>query len=181
MEHWITGHGVSGAAFLSQGDIVTSPHFRDICRQNACGNYGQCHMCPPGAGEIQELIAEVRKYPKGVLYQTVHAIEDSFDIEGMEEAGKIHTRRCQAIQKEAEARYTNGFLHLSAGSCNLCDRCAKRDDLPCRHPDQALPSLEAYGVNVHDTAGNVGLPYINGANTVTFFGAVLYQEEEWER
>jgi len=138
-------------------------------------------MCPPDVGEIQELMAETRKYSKGVLYQTIHQIEDSFDIEGMQEAGKAHTRCCQAIEKEAAAHFGKEFLHLSAGGCSLCDRCGKRDSLPCRHPDQALPSLEAYGVNVHDTAQNVGLPYINGANTVTYFGAVLYQEEKWER
>jgi len=181
MEHWITECGVSGAALLGPKDIVTSSLFRDICRQNACGNYNQCYMCPPNVGEIQDLMAEVHQYAKGVLYQTIHNIEDSFDIEGMMEAAKVHTRCCQVIEQEAEVRYPNGFLHLSAGSCNLCDRCAKRDSLPCRHPDQALPSLESYGVNVHDTAENVGLPYINGANTVTYFGAVLYEEKKWER
>ena len=180
MKHWITECDVSGAAFLSQREIVTNSQFRDICRQNSCGNYGQCYTCPPDVGEILELMAEVRRYPNGILYQTIHAVEDSFDIEGMMEAAKAHTRCCQAIDKEAETRYPKGFLHLSAGGCNLCDRCGKRDSLPCRHPDQALPSLEAYGVNVHDTAENVGLPYINGVNTITFFGAVLYQEEEWE-
>ena len=177
MEHWVTKCGASGAALLSQEDIITSTLFRDICRQNACGNYNQCHTCPPDVGEIQDLISEVRKYPQGIMYQTIHAIEDSFDIEGMMEASKAHTRCCQAIEKEAGARFPRGFLHLSAGGCTLCERCAKRDSLPCRHPDQTLPSLESYGINVHDTAENVGLPYISGANTVTYFGAVLY--EEW--
>lgn len=180
MEHWIAECGASGAAFLNQSDIVTSSHFRDICRKNTCGNYNRCYKCPPDAGDIQELIAEVRKYHKGILYQTIHDIEDSFDIEGMAEAAKAHTQCCQAIEAAAADRYVEGFLHLSAGGCNLCDRCGKRDSIPCRHPGQALPSLEAYGINVHDTAENVRLPYINGVNTITYFGAVLYQEEKWE-
>lgn len=54
-----------------------------------------------------------------------------------------------------------------------CRRCAKMDQAPCRFPDQALASLEAYGVNVSLLAPQAGMQYINGANTVTYFGAIF--------
>jgi hypothetical protein len=37
-----------------------------------------------------------------------------------------------------------------------------------------MPSLEAYGVNVSALASAAGMKYINGQNTVTYFGAVLF-------
>ena len=34
--------------------------------------------------------------------------------------------------------------------------------------------LEAYGINVSRMAQTAGMKYINGTNTVTYFGAVLF-------
>ena len=62
------------------------------------------------------------------------------------------------------------------GKCRLCATCAKRDGQPCRHPDDALPSLESYGIDVYHTAKDTALRYINGENTVTYFGMVLFGE-----
>ncbi|MEG0146307.1 MAG: DUF2284 domain-containing protein, partial [Clostridia bacterium] len=66
------------------------------------------------------------------------------------------------------------FLVLGSGGCGRCETCAKAEHLPCRFPNDALSSLEGYGVNVYQAACNAGLPYINGQNTVTYFGLVLY-------
>nr|WP_305142352.1 DUF2284 domain-containing protein [uncultured Acetatifactor sp.] len=44
---------------------------------------------------------------------------------------------------------------------------------PCRFPDMAISSLEAHGINVSRLAAECGMKYINGQNTVTYFGAVL--------
>jgi hypothetical protein len=37
-----------------------------------------------------------------------------------------------------------------------------------------MPSLEAYGINVSELAKSAGMKYINGQDTVTYFGAVLF-------
>ena len=65
-------------------------------------------------------------------------------------------------------------LHLGVGNCGVCEKCAKLTNEPCRYPDLALPSLESYGVNVSELAKASGMKYINGQNTVTYFGAVLF-------
>lgn len=46
--------------------------------------------------------------------------------------------------------------------------------LAWRFPDRAMSSLEAYGVNVSELAVQCGMRYINGENTVTYFGAVFF-------
>ena len=45
-------------------------------------------------------------------------------------------------------------------------------------PEKALSSLEAYGIDVYQTTKDTDLKYINGADTVTYFGIVLFQEDE---
>ncbi|MEG0049216.1 MAG: DUF2284 domain-containing protein [Clostridia bacterium] len=167
--------GASKAALISAEDITLSAMFRDICKQNSCGNYGKCYMCPPDVGDIEPLMAHVKRYPHALLYQTIHAIEDSFDIEGMIEAGAQHVQCSQRLQGEVQKVLKAGFLHLSAGGCRLCGKCAKRDDLPCRFPEKALPSLESYGIDVYSTTSRTALQYINGQNTVTYFGMVLFE------
>lgn len=165
--------GAQRAAVVRQEDVIYEASFRDMCRQNSCGVYGKCHMCPPDVGPIDELIAAAKRYSAGVMYQNVYPLEDSFDIEGMQEAKKLHNACAQRIHPLAK-----GELHLAAGGCGVCARCSKLDDEPCRFPERAIPSLEAYGVDVYRTSKNAGLAYVNGPNTVTYFGMVLIQEDE---
>ena len=67
-------------------------------------------------------------------------------------------------------------LVLGCGACRVCPRCAKLSEAPCRNPNLATPSLESHGINVSALAESCGMRYINGENTVTYFGAVLLHE-----
>lgn len=168
--------GAAEATLLDQQQIVLSNTFRAICESNQCGGYGKCWMCPPYIGAIEELMEKVRSYPRALLYQTIYEIEDSYDIEGMFEAGANHAQVSQRLQKEMASVIGKPFLHLTCGGCHLCPTCAKRSEEPCRFPDKALPSLEGYGVDVYNTTKDTPLKYINGQNTVTYFGMVLFSE-----
>lgn len=168
--------GATHAAALPVNQVALDTVFRDICESNACGNYGKCYMCPPDVGEIEPMMARVRTYTNAVLYQTIHALEDSFDYEGMVAAGSRHAAVSQALEQWLRAAYPGRYMHLSAGGCKVCDVCAKRAEQPCRYPELAMPSLESYGINVYLTAQRAGLNYINGQDTVTYFGMVLLTE-----
>ena len=65
-------------------------------------------------------------------------------------------------------------LYLTAGACGVCKTCAKQEALPCRFPDRATSSLEAYGIHVSRLAESAGMRYINGVNTVTYFAAIFF-------
>ena len=168
--------GATHAAALPVQQVAMDAAFRDICESNACGNYGKCYMCPPDVGDIHTMMDEVRTFENAVLYQTIHALEDSFDYEGMVAAGAKHAAVSQALEQKLRGMNLGRYLHLSAGGCKVCETCAKREALPCRYPDLAMPSLESYGVNVYLTAQHAGLKYINGQDTVTYFGMVLLAE-----
>jgi predicted metal-binding protein len=166
--------GAGKAAALWGKDIVFDTMFRDICKSNGCGNYGKCYMCPPDVGEIEDLIEKARAFENAVMYQTVYTIEDSFDFEGMQEAGKAFNQCAQRINEKAREMFNMPWLHLAAGGCRVCETCLKRDNLPCRSPGKALASLESYGVDVYRTSRYAGLKYVNGENTVTYFGMLLF-------
>ena len=168
--------GAAKAVMLDRAQLITLPIFRDICKGNGCGKYGRCWICPPEIGEIGTLIASLDAYDRVLWYQTISPLEDSFDIEGMFEAGHAHAQLSQRISEALKAQGYTGFLHLSCGGCHLCETCTKPQGLPCRHPDRALPSLEGYGIDVYNTTKDTSLSYINGQNTVTYFGAVLFRE-----
>lgn len=170
----ILGLGAKAVAVIDVGNISFDRAFRDMCASNVCGNYGKNHMCPPNVGEIDDLIREAKTYSRTLVYQTVGLLEDSYDFEGMMEAGQIHNDLVQKVRDLFDKACGKKALHLGAGGCRICPVCAGKTGEPCRFPDKAIPSLEAYGINVSELAAQCGMRYINGENTVTYFGAALF-------
>ena len=166
--------GAYKASVIPVDTVETDASFRDMCASNACGNYGRNWMCPPDAGDIHDLMAALRTYSFVLVYQTVSALEDSYDFEGMMEAGVAHNKLMITLRDRMSAENLPRVLHLGAGGCRMCEVCAKRTGEPCRHPELAVASLETYGVNVSKLAVAAGMKYINGRDTVTYFGAALF-------
>lgn len=166
--------GAYKASVIGTEQIETDRSFRDMCAANSCGVYGKCWMCPPDVGEIDVLMAEIKNYRYALVYQTVSQLEDSFDFEGMVEAKKHTYPLAQSLRSVFAEEGITHVLHLGAGGCGVCKTCAKRTGEPCRFPEKAMASLEAYGINVSQLAKAADMKYINGQNTVTYFGAVLF-------
>jgi len=166
--------GAFKANIIDTKDIVLDSAFRDMCRVNSCGVYGKCWMCPPDVGDIDTLMSKVRNYDYALVYQTVTELEDSFDFEGMIAAKKKSYPLAQNLRKVFSDLKITNVLQLGAGGCGVCESCAKKINEPCRFPEKAMPSLEAYGINVSELAKAAGMNYVNGQNTVTYFGAVLF-------
>ena len=165
--------GAYRAAVIPVAQIELDAGFRNLCESNACGQYGKCWMCPPDIGDIETLMKTIRIFDYALVYQTVGTLEDSYDVEGMAEAKIKHNDLTRKLAKMFTDDSFVRVLHLSAGGCHLCPVCARIDNRPCRYPDQAISSLEAYGINVSKLASACGMKYINGQNTVTYFGAVF--------
>ena len=167
--------GASKAAVIPVSKIRFDRSFRKLCEMNTCGNYGRNWMCPPYAGEIDDLIARAKGYEHAIVYQLIGQLEDSYDFEGMMENGK----RMNRLVRDARAALDGSFphaLYLGAGGCSQCEKCAKLTDEPCRFPELAMMSLETCGVAVSELAKTAGMKYINGQNTVTNFAAILFDE-----
>lgn len=173
--------GATRASIIEASAIKTDRAFRDMCAANACGAYGKCYMCPPDVGDIEVLMAKIQDYRHALVYQTVSELEDSFDYEGMVAAKKRTYPLAQSLRPLFADLGLTHVIHLGAGGCGVCESCAKRTGEPCRAPELAMDSLEAYGINVSELAKSAGMKYINGQNTVTYFGAVLFSVDGEEK
>lgn len=166
--------GFDGVGEVTTDKIPFEPSLIDLCKMNNCGNYGKSYTCPPHVGVTEELIAKAKAYSKAVVFQKIYKLEDSFDIEGMAAGKEDFKDQLLKVQKLCEEKLSN-FLLLGAGACGICKTCGAKEGVPCRFPHKAVASLESYSIQVSTLAPLCGMKYINGANTVTYFGAILLE------
>ncbi len=159
-------------AFVNPEKLPFSKEVRDMCEMNSCGRYGTNWQCPPGAGELADLEKRAKGYTDALLFNAVYPLEDSFDFEGMMDAKDRFIKICHQVLDAVRCFFPESFV-MGAGGCNICPECTYPND-PCRFPDRAIASMEACGIDVYATSRQFGFDYINGQNTVTYFGIVFF-------
>ena len=165
------GAGFTAWAALDASTIELKPQVRDMCAANACGQYGKRWSCPPGCGSLEECAERLRAFQGGILVQTCGEIEDGFDFEAMmeiEQAHKAHFAEMHGALLEQGV----STLALGAGCCTLCPRCTCPEE-PCRFPERAVASMEAYGMVVLEVCRANGLPYYYGADRMAYTSCFL--------
>jgi len=169
-------NGASNAKPLKADKVVVDDRVLLKCKYPPCMWYGQSLMCPPFTPSPQEFSRYLQKYRYAVLVQfeflypdelatkikndgamlpnLFHemgsSLENSIDI-GWKDLQKI----ISIIEREAFYRgyyFATGFV---ATSCRLCEKCDP--NMPCKHPYEARPSMEAVGIDVYATTKNAGL------------------------
>lgn len=169
----------SHAAILDTSTIQFHEDFRKACEKNICRRFDTNWMGPPAIGPISELMKKAMCYRQGLLFQTVHSLVSNFDMKGMLGAAKVHEKVFRDLLSRIRKAYSSeDILPLNAGCCHICEKCAYLDGEPCRNPDQAVSSVEAYGMNVIALQKSAGLPYYNGKNSVTYVGLILFDKSE---
>ena len=167
--------GAAGASVVKTSDIQFSEEFRKLCEQNACGKYGTNWMCPPAVGSFDDVKARVLEFSQGIVFQTVHRLEDSFDFEGMMQAEECHERVFKDILACLQSNLgSRDVLALNAGDCKVCKQCTYPEGEACRYPDKAIASVEAHCIDVNALVIGCNIPYINGPNTVSYVGLFLF-------
>lgn len=160
-------------AFVDPGTLPFSAEVRAACERNLCGCYGRYWTCPPAVGDWRELAEHYRGYRCSFVYTTVHPLEDSFDIEGMEEGRRLHARLDDYLFAALNETGRGAFELLGAEGCGRCPTCSY-PTAPCRHPETLRVPMEATGMDVVTLAANNQIHYWNGANTVTYFSLIVY-------
>lgn len=167
-------NGATRAGIVNVTDVQFAESFRDMCVMNSCGKFGTNWMCPPAVGEFAELRDQVLKFSKGLVVQTVYQMEDSFDFEGMMRASDIHEKVFRDVLNQIRRdKLLDPFLPLNAGICKFCEHCTY-PDRDCLYPEEAVASLEAYGIDVNALVTACGIPYNNGVASVSYVGAVFF-------
>ena len=154
------------------------PDIRKICEGNTCRNYGSCWACPPAVGTLEECKNRVEQYDNMMLFTKKYETKNSFDIKGMMRGLKDFKKLADSFHEELKPCLSD-FMLLSNEGCGRCKECTYPDE-PCRFPDLLHHSLEGYGFLVNDLAKEANVKYNNGQNTVTYFGALLFNTEETE-
>jgi predicted metal-binding protein len=168
---------IASALFSAFGELDTShlryhPEVRELCRGNTCRNYNTSWACPPAVGSLEECQQRVEQFSRFLLFSQVYPLTDSFDLEGMRDGLLDFKERTDQFGSRLQP-HLGRYLLLSNEGCGRCKQCTW-PDAPCRFPHKLHHSLEGYGFIVNELAVLAGIPYHNGPNTVTFFGALLY-------
>ena len=163
--------GFSTAAPLDVTTLEVHKEVRAMCASDKCHAYGKNWTCPPECGTLEQCAAQMRPYSNGLLLQTSGKLEDSFDYEGMMDIEAHHRKALHTFAVRMLAFYPNA-LCLGAGGCRVCKTCAH--PAPCRFPDRACSSMEAYGLLVTEVCTRNSTPYYHGPNTITYTACVLY-------
>lgn len=157
-------------------DIPFDMAVRKLCEQNACGKFGSCWTCPPAIGEVQELQDSLADYKDFLVFYKVYTLEDSFDWEGMINSVKDFQKKILQLKKQIQYQDPDfSFLVLGAGACMLCEKCTYPQNEPCRLPEHAIFSVEAFGIDAMKMMRDNDLKYNNGPNTVTYIGGIFYR------
>lgn len=166
-----------GFETVTELDVTTLkalPEVRQMCEVNTCGMYNRNWSCPPGCGSVEECEAAMKEYRFGILVQTVGEIEDSLDWEGIMEVKEIHDERFIKGADIMKSRF-DSMLPLGDGSCTRCKKCTY-PDAPCRFPELASSSMEAFGLFVSDVCKKNGVAYNYGNGKMAYTGCYLFNE-----
>jgi predicted metal-binding protein len=156
---------------LNMEALVFMPEVRAMCEADRCKAYGKCWSCPPGCGTLEEISERAKAYQEGIIVQSVGQLEDEFDIETMMEIDKLHVKRFAQFAA-AVREIQPDCLPMAAGACSVCETCTC-PDAPCRFPDRAIPSMEAYGLFVSDVCTRSGMKYNYGKCTICYTSCIL--------
>ena len=110
-------------------------------------------------------------YKEAFVFTTCHELEDSFDFEGMQEAGAAHKRLDDLIADKLGA-FVGQYVHLGAGACGICTTCTY-PDAPCRFPEKMFSSMEANGILVLEVCKKNNLQYYYGSEKMAYTSCFL--------
>lgn len=163
--------GFDTAAPLDPAKLEALPAIREMCAADKCRAYGKNWTCPPACGTLEECADRMHRYENGILLQTVGRLSKAIDTKAYRETERRHLEQFRALAGEIRTEFPEA-LCLGAGDCRVCKACAYPE--PCRFPEQALSSMEAYGLFVTQVCRDCGVPYYHGPMTIAYTACILY-------
>ena len=168
----IFSSGFTNSGLIPVERIKFYDSVRKFCEKNSCGAYAKTWACPPATGTLEECRDRVLRYDTMQLFSKAYMLDNSMDMKAVAEAMKDFKLLTDRLDESLKDILTDRLI-LTNESCQRCKKCTY-PSAPCRFPEKLHHSIEGYGLMIYEIASEAGIPYINGANTVTFFGAVIY-------
>lgn len=144
--------GVSRAATVATADIVVNDAFAALCRLPDCRVYGLSAGCPPHVGGPSEMRKLLKQYERAIALKIDVPTEILLGDERFSVYRVLH-EIVAAVERAAEETGFSDARAFAGGSCKriFCTDhpdCSVLAGGPCRHPDQARPSMSGYGIDV---------------------------------
>lgn len=173
MEQWIQTAlrlGFDTAVPMDVATLLPRQDVRDMCAADKCHAYGKNWTCPPHCGTLLQCHARMQKYTRGILLQTVGKLEKTIDTKAYRQTEARHLEQFYALSALIRTQHPDA-LCLGSGGCRVCGKCAWPE--PCRFPDKACASMEAYGLFVTQVCRDNGVAYYHGEKTITYTACIL--------
>ncbi len=161
------------SAVIPVEDILFSERVRTVCREE-CPRYGTSWSCPPAVGTVDECRKQCQQFRNAFVFSTIAQVNDITNMEETLATRADHELITMQVRDLFREQY-GAVLTLSTESCDLCAHCSY-PDAPCRQPDKMFPCVESYGILVTQLAERGGMTFDNGANIITWFSAVFYND-----
>ena len=174
VDHWCVKArtlGFSHAVPMAAAKLAAREDVREMCAADKCRAYGKNWTCPPHCGTLEDCEKKMRRYCRGILVQTVGVMQKIIDSKAYRETEKRHLRQFYALSAAVKMAHPDA-LCLGSGGCRICGSCAYPE--PCRFPEKACASMEAYGLFVSDVCRDNGLAYHHGERTLTYTACILF-------
>lgn len=145
---------------------------RELCAKNICGNYGKSHTCPPLLWSAEECISKVDSYERAdVVTRTYTCV----DLKNRNLMMRITSDFQSTVRDIMHIVRKEGYdcFALADGPCNFCERCSALDGKNCIHPEEQIPSVSGYGVDMASYIASIGRRFEFKENEVTFYGIIL--------
>ena len=161
-------------AYIDPKELEFNQRIRWIC-QHECPMYGKTWACPPGVGEVEECKSKCLSYNHCLLIGTITEVNDVTNIQESLDTRPAHEKVTNQVRDLMREQGVIPYI-LSTEACAICDRCAYLDGLPCRMPGKMHPCVESHGINIIPTLENQGLEFHYGANIVTWYSLLFFNE-----
>lgn len=157
-------------------EIIFDDRCQFLCKYG-CKNYQRKYCCPPDSLELAEQIKK-KEYKWALLVATSALLPEKISVFKKRNLNRQKELEIQRISTSLDSLFTkNGLDHqvLSGGSCKKCQICTKRENLPCKKPNDKLTSMEAVGIDCQKTLSSAGFDFempatssINRCTTILF-------------
>lgn len=130
----IVSKGADAARVIDPSTVVTAPWTLFKC-QFGCRWYGNSFCCPPKTPDHMRTQEILNCYNKAILF--------------FSQSSECIPTLATEVSREL---FLDGFYKAIAFGSGPCRRCTKCGEKTCNFPKDALPSMEACGIDVFATA-----------------------------
>lgn len=173
LDEFITSFPVYEYRTIDVSGIEIYDRVRTICREE-CPRYNSTWACPPAVGELTDCKRRIREYPYAFFFSSVAEVSDILNMEEMLSTRREHEIITAKIGEYIQSTGREIYI-LSTESCDICERCAYLDGLPCRHPEYMHPCIESHGIVASELVEKEQMEYSLGGNTILWFSLILYR------